>query len=199
MRESFAKQEVCTVGNRYQSEVKMRLQTLKILTGTALVVALGAIASPMAHATEISDRVQDNRVAVASDSNSYTGTIRSIVGNIVTLELPNGDTKEIGLNRLEQGRLGLVPGMKILVRMVDGRRIVSLAPPVEAVTVARVTRIETTTQVERTPRRIELPPPQERPAPVRPAPVEPAPVRIEPVEETTEMQPQPRRPIRALW
>ncbi len=177
----------------------MRLQNLKIWTGTALVVALGAIASSPAIATETSDRVQDNRVAVASDSNSYTGTIRSIVGDIITLELSNGDTKEIGLNQLEQGRLGLVPGMKISVRMVDGRRIVSLAPPVEAVTVARVTRIETITQVERTPRRIELPPPQERPAPVRPAPVEPAPVTIEPVEETTEVEPQPRRPIRALW
>jgi len=178
----------------------MRLQNVKILTGTALVVALGAIASSPAIATEISDRLQDNRVAVASDSNSYTGTIRSIVGNIVTLELSNGDTKEIGLNRLEQGRLGLVPGMKIAVRMVDGRRIVSLAPAVEAVTVARVTRIEeTTTQIERTPRRIVLPPPQERPAPVRPVPVQPAPVRIEPVEETTEVEPLPRRPIRALW
>ena len=178
----------------------MRLQNLKIWTGTALVVALGAIASSPAIATEMSDRVQDNRVAVSSDSNYYTGTIRSIVGDIVTLELSNGDTKEIGLNQLEQGRLGLVPGMKIAVRMVDGRRIVSLAPPVEAVTVARVTRFEeTTTQIERTPRRIELPPPQERPAPVRPAPVEAAPVTIEPVEETTEVEPQPRRPIRALW
>lgn len=177
----------------------MRLQNVKILTGTALVVALGAIASSPAIATEIGDRLQDNRVAVASNSNSYTGTIRSIVGNIVTLELPNGDTKEIGLTRLEQGRLGLVPGMKIVVRMVEGRRIVSLAPAVEAVTIARVTRIETTTQVERTPRRIVLPPPQERPAPVRPAPVQPAPVRIEPVEQTTEVEPLPRRPIRALW
>lgn len=179
----------------------MRLQNLKILTGTALVVALGAIASSPAIANEMRDRVQDNRVAVASDSNSYTGTIRSIVGNIITLELPNGDTKEIGLNRLEQGRLGLVPGKKISVRMVDGRRIVSLAPPVEAVTVARtVTRIEeTTTQVQRTPRRIELPPPQERPAPVRSAPVESAPVTIEPAEQTMEVQPQPSRPIRALW
>ncbi|HAX80553.1 MAG TPA: hypothetical protein DCY88_33140 [Cyanobacteria bacterium UBA11372] len=177
----------------------MRLQNLKILTGTALVVALGAIATSPAIATEMSDRLQDNRLAVASDSNYYTGTVRSIVGDIVTLELSNGDTKQIGLNRLEQGRIGLVPGMRIAVRMVDGRRIVSLAPPVEAVTVARVTRIETITQVERTPRRIELPPPQERPAPVRPAPVEPAPVTIEPVEETTEVEPQPRRPIRALW
>lgn len=177
----------------------MRLQNLKIWTGTALLVALGAIATSPAIATEMSDRVEDNRVAVASDSNYYTGTVRSIVGDIVTLELPNGESRQIGLNLLEQGRLGLVPGMKIAVRMVDGRRVVSLAPPIEAVTVARVTRIEeTTTQVERTPRRIELPPPQERPAPVRPAPVEAAPVRIEPVEQT-EVEPQPRRPIRALW
>lgn len=177
----------------------MCLQNLKIWTGTALLVALGAIATSPAIATEMSDRVEDNRVAVASDSNYYTGTVRSIVGDIVTLELPNGESRQIGLNLLEQGRLGLVPGMKIAVRMVDGRRVVSLAPPIEAVTVARVTRIEeTTTQVERTPRRIELPPPQERPAPVRPAPVEAAPVRIEPVEQT-EVEPQPRRPIRALW
>ena len=179
----------------------MRFQNLKILTGTALVVALGAIASSPADANPMNAIAQREQMAVTSDSNAYTGTIRSIVGSVVTLELPNGDTKEIGLNQLEQGRLGLVPGKKIRVSMVDGRRMISLAPPVEAVTVARtVTRIEeTTTQVERTPRRLELPPPVERPAPVRPAPVEPAPVTIEPAEQTTEVEPAPRPPIRALW
>ena len=174
----------------------MRVQKMQVLTGTALTLALSAIAIGPAMATPSTELAQTPQTTRAFDPNSYTGRVRSMVGNVVTLELPNGDIKEIGLYRLEQGRLGLRPGMRIRVSRVDGRQEVALAPPVDAVIVATTaTRLETT-QVERTERRrIELPPPVERPAPVRVT--EPAPVRVEQVEPTTEVQPS--RPIRALW
>jgi hypothetical protein len=174
----------------------MRVPKMQILTGTALSLALSAIAVGPAIATPSSELAQTPQTTRAFDPNSYVGTVRSMVGNVVTLELPNGEIREIGLYRLEQGRLGLRPGMKLRVSRVNGRQEVALAPPVEAVIVATTaTRFETT-QVERTERRrIELPPPVERPAPVRA--VEPAPVRVEQVEPVTEVQPS--RPIRALW
>jgi hypothetical protein len=170
----------------------MRLQSMKILAGTALSLTISAIAITPAIATPVVELAQTP--TQINNSRTYKGIVRSIIGNVVSVRLDNGEVREIGMCKLDQGRIGLVPGRRVIVDDEGWTPEVAIAPWVDPVIVARTaTRIETTERTER--RRIELPPPQERPAPVRPAPVEPAPVQVEPVQEVE----QPRRPIRALW
>jgi hypothetical protein len=179
----------------------MGLKKINLFTGTTIAVLLCAVGVEAAIASPSIELAQAQPMTKINNTGSYTGKIKSIVGTVVTLELPNGDTKEIGLDRLEQGRLGLVPGMRILVTETNGRRTVALAPAFEPVAVATrtTTSLETTAPVQRT-ERVERTERIERTTRIdtEPTLVEttPAPVTV---ERTEPAEVQPTRPIRALW
>lgn len=171
----------------------MHFKNLKVLTGTTLAVALSFVSAYPAFAEPGSASSQEMLISQATiDNNSYIGTVKSIVGDIVTLELADGSSREIGLNRMQRGALGLVPGMRLRVTRVDGRLDVALAPPVDVV-VARVeTRTPVRVETERRETRVEVTPP-----PVQ-TETEVAPVITQPVDISTPDY-EPQRPIRALW
>lgn len=54
------------------------------------------------------------------------GTVRSIVGNVLTITMPDGSTKDVVLSRADIDRLNLVPGMNVSVMMNGGSTTVSL-------------------------------------------------------------------------
>lgn len=168
----------------------MRLQRIKVLTGTALSLALSLVAvSPAMAIQGVDEAVRE--IGSVTGPQTVVGTVKSLTGEVVTLELPNGRTEEIGLNRMEQGALGLVPGMRVVVTLDEGDRVAKLAPMVDTVAIASTAVRVQTTQVERTPPRVRVEPRVEpAPEPVR-QPVQPAPEPIsEPIQE---------RPVRALW
>lgn len=168
----------------------MRVQKITALTGAALSVVLATISANPAFA--VNDPQEAIRIVPVPVMQEYLywGVVRSIVGNVIALEQANGSTVEVGLNKLQQGALGLVPGMRIGVRNVDGDLQAVLLPNVDftvrRVAITRVERVE-----------VQTPPPVFTPPPVveTPPPVVPPQVDI-----NVEQQPAPPpRPIRALW
>ncbi|HEY9695588.1 MAG TPA: hypothetical protein V6D15_25600 [Oculatellaceae cyanobacterium] len=54
------------------------------------------------------------------------GTVRSIVGDVLTITMPDGSTRDVVLSRADIDRLNLVPGMNVSVMMNGGSTTVSL-------------------------------------------------------------------------
>lgn len=127
----------------------------------------------------------------------YRATVKMIRNNIVTLDLPDGETRQIELPRTEQEKLALLPGTEILV-YPDG--MVALYQPMlepEATTSSTIDEIRevferinsrqrTTTVTTPAPTPVRTMPTTTQPA-MQPAPV---PVRVETA---------PQQPVRALW
>ena len=69
-------------------------------------------------------------IEMANDTMASTGmmngTVRSIVGDVVTITMPDGSTRDVVLSRADIDRLNLVPGMNVSVMMNDGNATVSL-------------------------------------------------------------------------
>ncbi|MFB2921328.1 MULTISPECIES: hypothetical protein [Aerosakkonema] len=104
----------------------MRLQKTKLFTGTALSLLLSLAAICPAIAGERVEGQVINQSDRMEVSQSMRGKIRSIVGNVVTLEMPNGDSTEVMISRTEIQRLGLRPGMEISTSMRDGNLVVEV-------------------------------------------------------------------------
>lgn len=54
------------------------------------------------------------------------GTVRSIVGDVLTVTMPDGSTRDVVISRADIDRLNLVPGMNVSVMMNGGSTTVSL-------------------------------------------------------------------------
>ncbi|GEM_PF-2821227 len=106
----------------------MRLQKTKVLTGTTLSVLLSLVAVYPALARPSGEQASGEAIAQIDrmDSASMSGKIKSIVGNVVTLEMPNGETRQVMIGRAERDRLGLRPGMEIMTSMRDGNLMVEV-------------------------------------------------------------------------
>jgi len=63
----------------------------------------------------------------AAEEDKIVGTVYSVVGNIVMLELDNGETRHVTLDWWERGQLGQLLGRKVVVRNVFCSRV-ELAP-----------------------------------------------------------------------
>lgn len=62
-----------------------------------------------------------------NSAEGVTGTIRSIVGDIVTLGTASGETVTIVLSKEEIGRYNLIPGMKIVAMEQNGITTIAMA------------------------------------------------------------------------
>lgn len=105
----------------------MRIQKIKIFAGMSLslVLSLAAVFPAMAHHTPDHGKGQAISQTTNVDEN-ITGRIESIVGNVVTVELADGTTRDIMISRAERERLALQPGMEIATTMRDGNLIVEV-------------------------------------------------------------------------
>lgn len=103
----------------------MRLQKIKVLTGTSLSLLFSLLAVYPAIADHSPEHGRGQQMA-QMDDNSIRGRIRNIVGNVVTLELPDGSTRSVMIGRADRDRLGLRPGMEIATSMRDGSMTVEV-------------------------------------------------------------------------
>lgn len=183
----------------------MGIERMKLLTGTTVSLLLSAIAMYPAVAGQSDVIAQQQPIAQNNmpASEMIRGTIKSIVGDVVTIQEPDGRVRTLTVRRPERGALGLVPGMDIIARMENGRVVdVAIAPMMNEETMRTTTTTTTTTMP--TVRETMTTTPTVRPEPVvRPAPtmtttptVRPAPVEVEPDNTYYEA---PAQPVRGLW
>ncbi len=182
----------------------MRLQKITLLTSTALslFVSAGIVHPAMANpAGEIAQRE-----STSSKTEIITGVIRSIAGEIITVDVDGGTYRTLRVERRMLGVLGLVPGVKISATVMRGGMMaenVTVIPNVKVTASQAATRTTTTTTTTRT--QIETTPTLRplAPAPMRPVtqPVsrpQMAPAPMQPVPAPVQMQPA-ATPVRGLW
>ena len=186
----------------------MRIEKMKLLTGTTVSLLLSAIAMYPAVAGQSDVVAQQQPIAQSNTpvaSEMIRGTIKSIVGDVVTIQEPDdGRVRTLTIRRPERGALGLVPGMDIIARMENGRVVdVARAPMMNEETLETTTTTTTTTTP--TVRETMTTTPTARPAPtmtttptVRPAPVEVETTEVETQPDNTYYE-APAQPVRALW
>lgn len=190
----------------------MRNQGMKILTGATVTLLLSAVAVGPAMAGPSAEVAQRQQMGQMNAPNTIRGTIKSIVGEVVKVQEPNGNVIELRLSKRDQGILGLVSGMDIVAQLVNGRVVDIAMATAAASQTASVTRTTITAPATMT---RPVAPPAPSPAtitrPVLPPPVQPAPVVrpvapppvVQPVVPMTEMPARvpvpPARPVRALW
>ncbi len=187
----------------------MRFGTLKVFTGSSLLLLLCAIGSPagMAQEMQLAQRPPMNR---ENCSEAYRGRVVRINNDRVAVEMPNGERRLLSVPRTQQASLGVAIGNELVVCQ-DG----TVTVPVEnmaamgddgglrdriAETFRRLEQEEAerrraaARELEQT--RME----QMRSQPVQTAPATtPVPMR-EPVRvEPARPAPAPQQPVRALW
>lgn len=185
----------------------MGIERMKLLTGTTVSLLLSAISMYPAVAGQSDVIAQQQPIAQNNmpASEMIRGTIKSIVGDVVTIQEPDdGRVRTLTIRRPERGALGLVPGMDIIARMENGRVVdVARAPMMNEETMRTTTTTTTMPTVRET---MTTTTPTVRPEPVvRPAPtmtttptVRPAPVEVETAPDNTYYE-APAQPVRGLW
>jgi hypothetical protein len=116
------------------------MQKIQVLTGTALSLLIATASLYPATAAPVGELAQRNMMSPENTTGKIRGKVKSIVGDLITMELPNGETKTISVPRRERERLALQPGTEILVSS-SGTEI-ELAP--RSVATSETTRTTTT-------------------------------------------------------
>lgn len=186
----------------------MGIGSMKLLTGTTVSLLLSAVTMYPAVAGQSNVIAQQQTIAQTNTPTSelIRGTVKSIVGDVVTIQEPDdGRVRTLTIRRPERGALGLVPGMDIIARMENGRVVdIARAPMMNEETVQTTTTTtmpsvrETMTTTTTTP--TVRPAPAVRPAPepvVRPAPASTQ-VPVQTAPDNTYYE-APAQPVRALW
>ncbi|MBD1939549.1 hypothetical protein [Microcoleus sp. FACHB-68] len=190
----------------------MGIERMKLLTGTTVSLLLSAISMYPAVAGQSDVIAQQQPIAQNNmpASEMIRGTIKSIVGDVVTIQEPDGRVRPLTVRRPERGALGLVPGMDIIARMENGRVVDLARAPMMNEETVRTTSTTTTTTMptvrETMTTTTPTTTPTMRPEPVvRPAPtmtttptVRPAPVEVETAPDNTYYE-APAQPVRGLW
>lgn len=106
----------------FNYEGQMRLPNLKGLTGTTITLLLSTVypAFAVGGPQPLSDRPQQPEQLISQSNNMrrmIRGTIATVAGNNVTLQLPNGETQTLSVTSSDIERLNLRPGMEIVVTM----------------------------------------------------------------------------------
>lgn len=173
------------------------MQKIQLLTGAALSLLISAASLEPVTAAPVGNLAQRNMMSPENTTGKIRGTVRSIVGDLITMELPNGETKTISVPRRERERLALQPGTEILVspsgteielasRSVatsqTTRTTTTTITPATTTITPSTTRTTTTTTTTTTPTRTTVTP---MPQPVRVQPPvrtfsTPQPVRVQP-------------------
>lgn len=96
----------------------MRLQTIKVLTGTMLSILVPAVSVYPAFANDMSKQnSQPLLLAQATQAGELAGVINSINGQTVEFAGANGQTRNITIRQRDINRLGLRAGSRIAVRL----------------------------------------------------------------------------------
>lgn len=97
----------------------MGIQKMKLLTGTMLSLLVSAVSAYPAIARPVNI---ESRLLISQlyTSDIAKGTISRINGEMVTLELPSGDTQQITIDEDYIKRLNLRPGMEVVVNLNRG-------------------------------------------------------------------------------
>ncbi len=78
-----------------------------------------------------------------------TGTIRSIVGDVVTITMPDGSSRDVTISQADIDRMNLIPGMEVSVMMNGGSTTVSLVNDTQRSTMmTNNSRMDTMSQPE---------------------------------------------------
>ena len=172
----------------------MRFQKIKLLTGATLSVLISAVSVHPAMANPAT-QIAQTQTTTTANSQTITGFVKSIVGEVVTIREENAPYRTLRIQRCVLRIVGLVPGMKVRAT-VAGSQVQNIAVipdyKVVATTVARPATPAPALRSapEPAPERMPAPRPMPAPAPRQaPAPV-PAPRPIP--------APAPA-PVRGLW
>lgn len=174
----------------------MRLQKIKLMTGTvlSLVVAASTVSPAFAQSVEVA---QTQRTSTTVATEEIIGYVRSIVGEVVTIREEKAPYRTLRIEKRVLGITGLVPGMKVKATVARGSTIVQqlVVLPIYTVTASAAPVRSTTSTTTRTQTQTTPLPPRPTPRPVpppvsRPQTTPPAP-RPVPV--------QPASPVRGLW
>lgn len=179
----------------------MSLKNISLLTGTILsvTIGLGNVSPAIAETTSESGIIQG---AIAQTMGQpvgepMVGRVKMIRNNIVTLEMENGETTQVALPVLEQEKLGMRPGVEVLL-YPDGTvrgftRAIESQATASSDTLAEIRRVfETINSRLGTATTPALPPATTQTPTAAPLPVQPAPQRIQ-------VETAPQQPVRALW
>ena len=112
----------------------MSIQRMKVLTSMILLLSAASVYPASARPSGETESMQ--RHSQMNKTQLVRGTIKSIVGDLVTLEMPNGKTQQIIINPDDLGRLNLEQGMQI-AGMVDKQNTASKVSVVERILLAR--------------------------------------------------------------
>jgi hypothetical protein len=103
-------------------EVIMRLQKINLLTGTALSLLLGVVTVYPAMAQDMDGTTggsSGSSMNQMNNSQTITGTIKSVSGNVVTVQMANGHTRNITLNSNDMQALNLRVGTRIVATIMN--------------------------------------------------------------------------------
>lgn len=181
----------------------MRLQNITLLTGTALSLLVSAGIVHPAMANPASEIAQRQNMSTTANTEIITGIIKSIAGEIVTVDVEGGTYRTLRIERRMLGILGLVPGVKISATVLRGGYMVenvAVIPNVKVTTSTAAARTTTTTTTRTQTQTTPAPRPM---APMRPAAPPVSRPQMAPVPRQAPMAPvrtQPAAtPVRGLW
>jgi hypothetical protein len=192
----------------------MLLQKITLMTSAALSLFVSAGIVHPAMANPVSNIAQTSNMSTTANTEIITGVIKSIAGEVVTVNVDGGTYRTLRIERRMLGVLGLVPGVRISANVLRGGSMVesvTVIPNVKVTTSTAAARTTTTTttqtQIQTTPAPRTMPPALLRPAarPVSRPQMAPAPrpATMTPVAPMAPMAPAPMQPatppIRGLW
>lgn len=143
------------------------MRKLTVLVGATLLLLLSGKAATAEEAKKVchlaQKLAQTNPTALASQT--IRGIVRSVVGNVVTLELPDGSLRTVTLTRRERAAMGQILEEDIVVTSVYCNRISLYREPAPPARTLTVPQLSPPRQVPQTlPPRVTTPPPVLPPA-----------------------------------
>jgi molybdopterin-binding protein len=85
------------------------------------------VATPMSNSDNANVRVELANDTTSTNMASMRGTVRSVAGDVVTVEMPDGTTQTITLSRADSTRMNLTPGSQVMVMMNNGVATLNMA------------------------------------------------------------------------
>ena len=174
------------------------------ITNLNLRPGMMIVATPMSNSDNANVRIElanDTTVdTTGSNMASMTGTVRSVAGDVVTVEMPDGTTQTITLTRSDSTRLNLSPGSQVMVMMNNGVATLNMATNTGLTTDTTGSSGSTTTLERRTTISTDTPAPTTVDRQPATATTRRTTVRQQRTStRRTTTRPATRRAVRALW
>lgn len=147
------------------------MQKIAALTGATLLMCLfgGAARGTGLPVCQVAQREMAQNPA--ADSRNVRGFVKSVVGDAITIQLPNGRLNTVMVSRRDRAALGQLVGSEVIVTPYQCSRIVFAPPPApkpgaRVGTIPQFQGVTLQRQVTPLPPRTVTPPP---PIPIAPA------------------------------